>query len=58
MDKKTDEKFWYKQDISECPVCGRTDIEKIRIYGNKPADPSEIYTYHQVYDNCMHNWMF
>ena len=36
-------KYWYRQYVGECPVCGHNESYKERVYGEKPTDPKEIY---------------
>lgn len=36
---------WYRIYVSECPVCGRGDEVRERIYGRKPKDPNKRYVY-------------
>ena len=31
-------KYWYKYTYTECPICGRQDKIKERLYGEKPKD--------------------
>jgi hypothetical protein len=45
-------KHWYKRTITECPVCGRGEDYRERIYGEKPKDPKKIYEYEVAYDWC------
>jgi hypothetical protein len=40
----------------ECPVCGRLDSYRERVYGEKPKDPKEIYKQvsdKDCYDYCV-----
>lgn len=46
---------WYRQYIGFCPVCGRDQGYKERVYGEKPEDPKERYVMlddKQTYDGC------
>jgi len=44
----TKRKYWYVTYIDECPVCGRSDKWRERVY-EKPDSPIH---YEQVYDWC------
>lgn len=44
--------YWYKQYITECPVCGREDSWKERQYTIKPKNSNLRYFFEQVYDWC------
>lgn len=49
-------KYWYRQYIGECPVCGKDYSFRERVYGKKPKDTTEIYimlSYTETYDHCM-----
>jgi len=50
-EKKT---YWIRFHYSECPVCGRGDEERERVYDEpKPEDVSKRHIYHQHYDWCV-----
>jgi hypothetical protein len=34
-------RHWYKLYWGECPVCGRDQSHRERVYGRKPADPAD-----------------
>lgn len=53
-EKKENKKgtYWYKRVTKECPVCGRGDTFKIRVYGPKPEDNHQRYEYNPRYDYC------
>lgn len=54
VNKKAVKKYWYKQYIQICPVCGdQSYIERVRHYNKKPTNPDEIYIFDSVYDHCM-----
>jgi len=55
MDKKlkAKQKYYYRQTIYECPVCGSGETIKERVYGEKPKDQIKIYCYEQIYCGCM-----
>jgi hypothetical protein len=36
-------KYWYRQYVGECPVCGKDASFKERIYGEKPTNLDEVY---------------
>ena len=45
--------YWYEYTIYTCPICGKTNRHKNRIYGIlKPTDPTERYHISEVYDYC------
>ena len=46
-------KFWYKFIIHYCPVCGKEDCFKERIYTIRPKDRSERYSFIYIYDYCV-----
>ena len=53
-------KYWYRQYIGECPVCGRDHSFKERVYGEKPTNREEIYKYlsdQETYDHCLESRM-
>jgi hypothetical protein len=45
---------WYRIHIRECPVCGRGETTRERVYGQRPVDPAERYDYNgMAYDYCL-----
>jgi hypothetical protein len=46
-------KHWYKQFTTECPLCGRGETIRERVYGEKPKNPEEMYSFESYYDSCM-----
>lgn len=36
---------WYRFNLGECPVCGRDQSYRERVYGRKPKDPKKRYVY-------------
>jgi hypothetical protein len=49
-------KYWYRQYIGECPVCGRDQSWRERVYGKKPKDTTKVYihlTDFDSYDHCI-----
>lgn len=50
--KKVMQKHWYKTTVQECPLCGRGDVYRERIYGDRPKDPYEFYVHQEIYDHC------
>lgn len=51
-DNKTKSKYWYKTTTYYCPVCGKEEPDRERMYTPKPEDSSERYVYKQWYDSC------
>lgn len=45
-------KYWYMTYIDECPVCGRGNTERKRMYTPKPENPADRYEYCVNYDYC------
>jgi hypothetical protein len=46
-------KYWYLHTIVYCPVCGKEDRYKERIYGiPKPENGEERYRIIEAYDWC------
>lgn len=46
---------WYKIYMYECPVCGRSEEIRERVYCDdqpKPDDPAERHIYEISYDWC------
>ena len=47
------QKYWYKFDHYVCPLCGREDNYKERIYDKqKPELYRDRHDYHEVWDGC------
>lgn len=56
MERLAIEKYWYRQFVGECPVCGRDASYRERIYGEKPKEKEEIYKCipdNQTYCGCL-----
>jgi hypothetical protein len=54
--RKPAKKHWYKMYVGECPVCGRDQSFRERVYGERPEDRKDRYEYLPdtfTYDNCM-----
>ena len=54
--KKIKMKYWYRQYLGECPVCGRDASYRERVYGTKPTDFVKVYIQlsdFETYDHCM-----
>jgi hypothetical protein len=54
--RKPHKEHWYKIYIGECPVCGRDQSYRERVYGSKPEKREERYFYlpdNFTYDHCM-----
>ena len=50
---KSKTKYWILFTIRECPVCGRSDEYRERIYDRpKPVDNKDRYHFEQFYDWC------
>jgi len=52
MDPKPKRKHWYKIDKYECPVCGRGEEFRTRMYTDRPEKPEDRVTWHEQYDWC------
>jgi len=53
---KVKQKYWYKQYVGECPVCGRNQGYKIRVNGKKPKNLKKVYiqlSHLETYDHCL-----
>jgi len=53
---KTQKAYWYRLYFGECPVCGRDQSYRERVYGPKPKKPKDRIVYlpeTQTYDHCM-----
>ena len=49
-------KHWYKMYVGECPVCGRDQSFRERVYGKRPKNPKKRYVYlnqFETYDHCV-----
>jgi hypothetical protein len=44
--------YWYYIVSDYCPVCGREDITRTRLYGEKPKTWDERHKYNERYDWC------
>jgi len=40
---KTKKKYWHRFFISECVLCGKKKIVRIRLYSKKPKDGKDRY---------------
>ena len=47
------EKYWYLKIATECPVCGKGNVEKLRVYGEKPERWEDRNQFKSTYDHCM-----
>lgn len=46
-------KYWYKETVYECPVCGRESVRwRERQYGERPDDYFKRHLLFHVYDYC------
>lgn len=43
---------WYLTIVTECPVCGRGDVARIRMYTPRPIDATDRFQYTIYYDHC------
>lgn len=53
---KKKQKYWYKQYVGECPVCGRNQGWKEKVIGEKPNDFRKIYiqlSNSECFDHCI-----
>jgi hypothetical protein len=48
----SDRPHWYRIYITECPQCGRSHEDRIRVHGTKPDDPAERYVHIEHWDGC------
>ena len=46
---------WYKLHIKECPICGKDDSWRERVYGEKP-DKVEERTTNEAPEACIHHF--
>ncbi len=54
--KRKHKKHWYRQYMGSCPVCGRNESYRERVYGKKPKDKKKCYVWlsdFETYDNCL-----
>ena len=54
--KKIRKKYWYKQYMGECPVCGRNMGWREKVNGDKPTDLTKVYIQlspEDCYDHCI-----
>lgn len=57
LKKQIKKKYWYRQYIGECPVCGRDHSYKERVYGEKPKEDKDRYVYlsqFETFDHCIY----
>jgi hypothetical protein len=53
MPKQNPSKYWYRYTHYMCPICGREDVYKARVYGfPKPDEYCERHEYLYVWDYC------
>lgn len=45
-------RHWYRIYHYYCPVCGRHDEIRERMYGRKPKDWQKRVSYHDRWDGC------
>jgi len=46
-------KYWIRFNYYECPICGRGDEIRERVYGRpKPENSQERHIFHEHYDWC------
>lgn len=53
--RKASQKHWYRIYVGECPVCGRDQSCRVRVYG-PPPPRAERYVRlpdSQTYDHCL-----
>lgn len=48
----TESRYWYRLTTYYCPICGKGEEYRERVYGEKPTDPYERYIRHEHYDYC------
>jgi hypothetical protein len=54
---KVFDRHWYKMFVGGCPVCGKDQSYRVRIYGKRPEKIEDRYvqlSYADTYDNCLH----
>ena len=45
--------YWYKTTVYYCPLCGRDDTYKERVYDEeKPKEWEKRFTFKEVWDYC------
>jgi hypothetical protein len=52
--RKPTKPHWYKWYLGECPVCGRDQSYRVRVYGKKPKSAKQRYVYLPDYACCSH----
>ena len=53
---KAHKPHWYLMHVSLCPVCGKDNGYRVRVYGTKPKDAEKRRVYesqHHSYCGCM-----
>jgi hypothetical protein len=43
-------RYWYRQYLGECPVCGSDKSYRERVYGKKPKNNKKIYVFIPAYE--------
>jgi len=54
--KASRQRHWYRFFVGECPVCGRDQSYRQRIYSPRPIDPADRVVHLldvETYDQCM-----
>ena len=44
---KTSPRYWYVTHVTECVLCGRSEIYRQRRYDDRPPDPVNRYVFEQ-----------
>ena len=45
-------RYWYYVHTDYCPVCGKDDTARERIYGPRPEAREDRSSFHETYDWC------
>ena len=45
-------KYWYEKTVYYCPVCGREDVYRERVYTPKPKNWGDRNTFIEKFDYC------
>ena len=45
-------RYWYRVHFYDCPVCGRHETLRERVYGRKPKGYDKTHEFHTKYDWC------
>lgn len=45
-------KYWYHTTVIGCPICGRSESYKVRMYTKKPSEWYQRYELIDKYDYC------